>query len=370
MKRIEYIKVLLFVLCILCFMQGCMDDDLLWQNQPITPPSTTEGVFIINEGNFMYGNASLSYYDPEEMMVYNDVFFNVNGLPLGDVAQSMTIRDNLGYIVVNNSGRIYVIDIETFELKGKITGLTSPRYIHFINEEKAYVTDLYAKAIAIVNPKTYELTDTISVDNQETTFYQHPTDQMVQIGKYIYTNAWSFDNQILIIDTETDQWVDKIEVPIQPQSMVVDKMGKLWVLSDGGFDGNPYGHEPPALVRIDPESRQIETTYWFELQDQAMSLTINSTRDTLYFINRHVYRHPVTSDAFPEMFIESFFPAGTLGGFRALGVDPNTSEVYVGDAIDFVQPGIVYRFRPQGQPIDTLRVGISPGNFAFKVTKP
>ena len=43
-----------------------------------------------------------------------------------------------------------------------------------------------------------------------------------------------------------------------------------------------------------------------------------------------------------------------------------TSEVYVADAIDYVQHGVVYRFTPQGRALDTLRVGIVPGSFCFK----
>lgn len=364
-KKVRFVVITFWAMVCL---QGCMDDDSLWQTQP--PDIAVSGVFVINEGNFMYGNASLSFYDPAERRVVNDVFFNTNGLPLGDVALSMTQHNGLGYIVINNSGRIYVVDLENFQLRGKITGLTSPRYMHVLSDEKAYVSDLYAKAIAIVNPTTFEVTGSIEVNNPGSVFYQHPTEQMIQVGKYLYTNCWSFDHTLLVIDTETDQWIETIEVLKQPQSMVLDRFDKLWVLTDGGFAGSPYGHEAPGLLRIDAHSREIEQVFRFGLHDHPRSLSINGTGDTLYFINRHVYRHPVISEALPQPVIESPYPANAAAGYRALGIDPVSSEIYVGDAIDMVQPGIVYRFSPQTTPIDTFRVGIIPGSFAFREVMP
>lgn len=324
------------------------------------------GVYIVNEGNFMYGNSSLSFYDPITKRVANHVFQARNGAPLGDVAQSMTIWNNLGFIVINNSGKIYIIDSRTAEYKGQITGLSSPRYIHVLNDKKAYITDLYARKITIFNPTTFEKTGIIKVDNSKSEFNQHATEQMVQYKNLVFTNCWSYDNKILIIDSDTDDLIDSVEVFKQPNSMVLDKENKLWVLTDGGFEGSPYGYERAGLLKIDAESREIERSFRFADGDYPSNLCINPTKDTLFFINRHVWKMPVSATRIPDRpLIESDY-ISLYGGFYSLGIDPLNSEIYVGDAIDHRQNGIIHRFSPGGSLIDEFKVGISPGNFAFK----
>ena len=324
------------------------------------------GVYIINEGNFMYGNSSLSFYNPDTKKVVNDVFQARNGAPLGDVAQSMILWNNLGFIVVNNSGKIYIIDNSTAEFKGSISGLSSPRYIHVINSQKAYVTDLYARKITIFNPSTFEKTGNIKVGNSKSEFSQHATEQMIQYKNLVFTNCWSYDNKILVIDTDSDQLIDSIEVFKQPNSMVIDKDHKIWVLTDGGFEGSAYGYERPGLLKIDAETREIERTFRFALGEHPLSLCMNAGKDTLLFLNRHVWKMAVTDKKLPEQpFIESAYTS-LYGGFYSLAVDPSNSDIYLGDAIDHAQNGLIHRYNPSGKLIDEFKVGISPGGFAFK----
>jgi DNA-binding beta-propeller fold protein YncE len=369
-------KKLLLNIGMVIFLFACINDESIYEKKRLDLDSDPDlknyitnqrGLFIVNEGNFMYDNASLSYYLIDSMKVLNNLFERVNGLPIGDVAYSMVIHNGLGYIIINNSGKVYVIDIYSFKVVGKITGLVSPRHIHLLSDTKAYITDLYAKSITIVNPRTFRITGSISVDNHETRFYQHPTEQMVQLGNKVFVNCWSYDNKILVIDSEKDLIIDSIEVISQPNSMIIDRYNKLWVLSDGGAEGNPYAYERPGLTRINPETMEIEKIFRFKLEDNPLSLNLNSSKDTLFLINHHVWKMAVESSIFPQVpFVINPYHDKTTGGFFSLTVDPVNSDIYVGDAIDNVQCGCIYRFSLSGEPIDTFQTGIIPGSFCFK----
>jgi hypothetical protein len=320
------------------------------------------GVYIVNEGNYTQENSSLSFLNLESMKLYNNVFYNANETSLGDVAYSMIIKDNKGFIVVNNSGRIYAIDARNGRFKGKITGFDSPRYVYLLNDTKGYVTDLYSMKISIINPSTYELTGTIDVA-VNSTFNQHSTEQMAGFGNYVFIGCWSYDNKILILDTTSDSIVDSITVTKQPNSLVIDKYDKLWVLSDGGYPGSSYGQEYASLSKIDAETRETELVMQFpSLDDLPTELVLNGSGDTLYFILRGIRRMSVTDTGLPaDPFIKM-----RNNDFYSIAIDPETSIIYAGDPMDYLQNGHLYRFAPDGGLIDSMRVGINPGAFCFK----
>jgi hypothetical protein len=49
-----------------------------------------------------------------------------------------------------------------------------------------------------------------------------------------------------------------------------------------------------------------------------------------------------------------------------LTICPRTGDVYIADAIDYVQQGMVYRYSSDGVLIDSFYVGIIPGAFCWK----
>lgn len=333
------------------------------------PPETKEylveeGVFICNEGNFMSGNSSLSFFNSKTNKIFNQVFFNANNFPLGDVCQSMSIYGDYGFIVVNNSGKIIVINTHTFKYKATIAGLISPRYVEIISSSKAYITDYNSGVISIFDPMTFQKTGTINVGSS--------TEAICKLGNDVFISSWSYNNKVFKINSISNQVVDSLEVVIQPNSMVIDKNNKLWVLSDGGFEGSPYGWEKPAITRINPLSFEMEQVYEFPNKNSSPTkLSINGTKDTLYYLNggwgetlsqSGVCQMAITDNNLPSNIL---IPQGARL-FYGLAIDPLKNIVYVSDAVDYIQKGWIYRFKTNGSIIDSCKVDIGPSSFCFK----
>ena len=113
---------------------------------------------------------------------------------------------------------------------------------------------------------------------------------------------------------------------------------------------------------VDAATRKVEKQFKFKFGDWPSEVQLNGTRDTLYFINKAIWRLPVTATNFP---VKPFVPyQNTL--YYGLTVNPFNSEVYVADAIDYVQDGVILRYSPEGELLDEFYVGIIPGAFCWR----
>lgn len=338
---------------------SCSDEDTPTPPPTICPTTEVDGLYVINSGNYGAGNSSLSFIDTKAEEVTNDFFRNANGMSLGDVAQSMSIYDDRGWIVVNNSSVIFAIDPATGKEKGRIdSGLTSPRNIYFVSSTKAYVTQLYDNRIAVVNPTNYSVTNYITIPEMEAA--SGSTEQMVISGNYAYCTCWSYQKSVVKIDLTTDRVIAKTEVGIQPKDIVIDADGNLRILTDGGWDGNPLGYEAPAIVTLNPSTMQVTSTMSMTLGDYVSNLTISPDGSTLYWLNGNkVMCIGIHETAFPTTpYVQG------VAYLNAMTIDPTNGDLYVADALDYVQRGAIYRY-VDGELTDTYTVGIIPTSFCW-----
>jgi len=342
-------------------LTACSDID---NNHDIDIPDTiishisTPGLYIVNQGNFGYANSSISFYSPADNKTTSNLFRTANDMPLGELAQSMSIYGDDAWIVVCNSNTVYKTDIPDLSFRGSINeGLSSPRHFLRVSGTKAYITQLYSNRIAIVDPARCTVTGYIEVPGMDAA--TGSTEMMIQHGNYVYANCWNYQNSIIRIDTATDRVDASLEVGIQPKSMVIDKDGNLWLLTDGGYQGSPYGHEPPALVKVNTAGFRIDKVFAMSLNDYTPALAINGNGDRLYWICNDIYTMSVYDTDLPD---EPLIRAeGNY--YYGLTVDPRTSDIYIADALDFRQPGRLLRYNAQGTLIGTADTGIAPLTF-------
>lgn len=350
------VKILSLLLLLQMLLIVCEPNDI----SPLgRPAKLTNGVFVINEGNFTRGNASLSFFNVDSSLITNHIFEKNNRRVIGDVAFSMTIIDSLGFVVVNNSGKIEVINLHTLESIETIMGFTSPRYMLPVNDSTAYISDLYSRYISILNTKTLSITGKIDIGKS--------TEQMVKVGEYVFVANWSKlgmatikNNTVQVIRHSENMLIDSISVGKEPQSMVVDKEEMLWVLCSGGF----MNEEFPALYKINTDNFAIENELIFNAKEASPdNLIINSDGDMLYFNSPDdgIFQISIHAEKLPDSVL---IPKEDMLIY-SIAIHPQTNRIYIGDALDYTQNGFLHRYDMTGTFIDSHKTGICPGFFCF-----
>ncbi|OYU97254.1 MAG: hypothetical protein CFE21_02890 [Bacteroidetes bacterium B1(2017)] len=337
----------LYLMGMLLVVSSC---DKTPSNTPTTAlpnDSLAHGIFICNEGNFQWGNASLSFYNTSTGTIQEDVFKSVNKRGVGDVLQSICIVDDKAFLVVNNSQKIEIIDSKTIESKGVITGFNSPRYFLSLGSNKAYVSDLYEKAVWIVNPAAQSITGKIAINSW--------TEEMINYGTKVFVCGRT-SGFVYVINTSTNLLEDSIAIGYGAQNIVLDAENKIWVLTVG------KDALAAQLHKINPNTNALEKSW--SLPDGALpnKLICNSTKSKLYFINKDVFELEIHSTSLPTTALVQ----ANGRTFYGLGFNPWQNEILISDAKDYIQKSEVYRYDTLGQLKGSFKTGMNTTYFNWK----
>ena len=355
MDRKNYQKIGLWLICLLVFA-ACKKEPGAGTG-PV--PESGDKVFVICEGSYGSGNASLWLYHSEQDTLYGDVFKTINKVPVGDVLQSMVRIGEQYMLCVNNSDRVLVLN-KDLRLEQTIS-MSKPRYIMPVHASKAYVSALFTNKLTILDPAAGRVTGTIELPAQ------NPEGMALLDGK-LYVCPWDTTrNQVYVIDTATDALVDSIAVMgPAPSEVLVDKHGRLWVLS-----GNAPKGKQAYWTIIDPKLKQIVKSFAFPPEADPLHPVMNQARDSVYFIevnydfgttHNGIFRMSIEAGSLPA---EAFIPAVQGQYFWALGLHPETGEVYIGDPRGFTQKSRIQIYTPGGSLKKEFEVGAGAGHFYF-----
>ncbi|MDR2805352.1 MAG: hypothetical protein LBB85_06880 [Dysgonamonadaceae bacterium] len=342
------------------------------ESTPLPDPETPQalhGIFILNQGENMQNNASLSFYDPESKTVSQVTFPDPNRPgetePLGDLGQDMIRYGNKLYIVVSNSSYIRVLNPETKQTLGKIVLEDSenkprnPRYLAAY-DGKVYVTCSTDGTVARIDTTSLAIEKSLKVGaNPEGIAACSYNGKL-----YVANSGYGSDKTVSVINPATFEEETKIEVGLNPNFVKAGKENYLYLNYQGNFNDIPGGFQ-----RIDLTNNTVTTLgsypkadfVWEDGYVYYYDVTYDPT-DWSVKLTYGKFDERGESYPNPSPLITDNTPLVAPYG---IAIAPVTKEIYLMDAGDYANPGNVYIFDPQGRKTGTLTVGISPCKVVF-----
>ena len=323
---------------------------------PVAGSPTANGVYITNEGDFNSGQGEISFYNPVNDSISNSLFSAINGYKLGDVVQSMYIKDSTGFIVVNNSAKVEVVKIPS--LKHILTisiPNSSPRYFLPVNDSIGYVTDIYRSEVHVINYKTGSLITNI-------TSLAKYTEHLVMINGVVIVEERNLNpastGSVVTINPATNTLIQRYSFAgSSVDGMVNDNLNRIWF----GMDADSIHHIPATIYCLNNDmsvNKRIALGTGHTIAD----LKINSAGNEIYYFdNNGVNAISINDTAAP---VNPLIPVSGRNLY-GLGIDPKYGDVYVSDALDYVQKSKIYRYDTNGNLKDSFLAGVISGNFAF-----
>lgn len=302
--------------------------------------------FFLCEGNFGSSNASLWYLD------HNQQLHEAPNNPIGDTAQSMTVYNNLLYVIMNGSNLIHVYTINENEIIFDHTidlDFFGPRNM-LISNNIGYVTE-WGSRITIMDLDTESIISTIALNGLP--------EKIIKDGFYIYVglylnNDFSAGNKVLKIDSENHTIVDQFTVAPSPEDMVI--IDNILYVSSTTYDQN---YTPKYFMSsLDLNNPQE----YNQIYEDNSGLAFGSD---LVVANGHLYRS--ISTGITEIDLQSLTvieESGINNLNNVYSMDFYNGKFYFGIS-DYTAPDQITIFNEINYQFETYSVGAIPGSFAF-----
>lgn len=373
--------ILLFTSLIL--LSSCRKDEVIYTsgNNQVTPPVDGKeyiGFYLLNEGNMGMNSATIDYFNYEDGTYTTDIFSERNPQitkELGDVGNDILIYGNKAYATINVSNFVEVFNVYT----GKhIAQIHVPNCRYLIpHNGKVYVSS-YSGPVEI-DPNAEKgfvaEIDTLSLKiNRTVTVGYQPEEMAVYNNKLYVANSGgyrvpNYDTTVSVIDLTSFTETKKIEVAINLHRMKIARNGDIYVSSRGD-----YTLAEPNLYIIDPTTDTVKK----QLNLPVSNMTIDDNK--LYYYASS-YKHNTGKDEISygilntdnyQIITDKIITDGTNKKILipyGIAINPETKEIFITDAQDYVGSGYIYCFAPDGTYKWSTLAGNIPAHLAFVKNK-
>ena len=359
----------LLILALTVALIACDPEPVLLNTGGGVDDSPHSGVFILSEGLYNQNNSTLAWIDfstcrPDSWTsaagTSYDCFEKVNGRRIGDTANDLLLYGSRLYIAVSESSTIEILDAATCRSLSQIRMEKQgvPMQPRHLTANGAYV-------YVCCFDGTVQRIDTLTMTVDASVRVGRNPDGICHAGGKLYVSNSggldfnSPDSTISVIDIETFTETTRITVRSNPGTISTD--GKsVFVVSRGIFDYGKMDYDC-RLHRIDVATDRLADTY----EIPVLNMDIADGKAWLYRYGSGTIQIMDTETG--QILQPDFITDGThLECPYSIKADPVTQKVYVCDAADYVTPGSLYCFSPEGMlEYRIAGIGINPNTIQF-----
>lgn len=318
----------------------------------------SNGVFIVNEGWFGHESGSVHFWDRSSNQLQNEVYQIENpGKELGITTQYACVQNGHMYFVSKGyggqKGNVVVANANTLKHEGTIT-LPNGQCRAFValNETTGYLSTggvgtANGSGVYRVNLSTNKVVSPIpGIGNSEV------GNLLIASGKLFALRA----NDLLIINTQTNNLIQTIGLNGTAGGMVVDKNGDVWIAANSHL----LKINPNTLAQTNVNLTGVSVNPSYGWAWNAGSLTYSKSNHSLYFVNgggwmpKNVGCYHISNNQAENLFsVETDFQIYGAGTY----IDPIANKLYVTALKGFGQDGQynrLYVYDLQGNKERTL----------------
>lgn len=214
---------------------ACSDDGV--SDNPQSGGDSKSVCYILNSGDWKSNNSSITMYDESTGNAVQGYFALQNGgRGLGNTANDMIVYGSKMYIAVSGESTIEVAGLDAKSIK-QISCGAQPRYLA-AHEGKVYAT-YYDGYVAKIDTLTLEVEAKVKVGRnpEQLAVYKNKI-YVANSGGMDYNTALGYDNTVSVIDLASFAEVQKIDVVLNPSSVVAAD-GGVFVASYGNYTDVP-----------------------------------------------------------------------------------------------------------------------------------
>jgi len=358
MKSIK--KIILSVILLSAVFVSCSDTD-----DPQDKKEYNKVGYIVNYGSYGKGDGEISIYDVEKETITQNGYKIANNVDFSSNIQSMSIYNDVAYLMSNAGDKIDVLDAATLKALGNpiSNDIIKPRYFAATGNT-AYISCWGNVDDWSVMANSYIAKMDLTSKTITKIALPGGPEGVIIVNNKLFVGS-TVSKKITVIDLSNNN-MSFIALSGVPQQFVEDGDGNIWVSTVSKYS-TPVPSDMIGLEVINPKTDKVIDMVNFPGMGSEGWVDISSDKKTIYVMGAESWPGTATTIYAVDVANKTVGSSALITGekFNGLNVNPDNNDIYVLVGSDPTSSGKLNIYASNGTLLSEVAAGLAPNHVVF-----